>query len=148
MLKNKVIHLLSSMMFQKMKYEITDERWGPIRAYMNKVWKNPESVPDKGLLLSLSDDDFSEIFTKKRLEIVRIIQADSIKNVSQLSKKTGRQLSAVMRDLGILKKYGIVELVKKGNNVTPLLAKEVLIIPLVELKTKNLEGDCCSGLEK
>ncbi len=122
-----------------MKYEMTDERWDTAKAYLNKVWKQPGKYPDKGMILSLSDEEITQVFTKKRLELVRLIQSKKSKNTTALANLAGRRLSAVIRDLKLLEKFHIVELEKKGKNIVPTVTKEILILPLVKLKTRALE---------
>ncbi|MBI2598572.1 MAG: hypothetical protein HYW50_05265 [Candidatus Diapherotrites archaeon] len=121
-----------------MKYKMTDEKWDTVMAFLNKVLENPNKYPDKGLLLSLSDEEMTQIFTKKRLELVRLIQSKKPKNATGLSEITGRQLSAVMRDLELLEKLHVIELEKNGKNIVPRVTKELLILPLVKLKPKRL----------
>lgn len=121
-----------------MKYEMTDERWDAVKAYLNKVWKQSDKHPDKGLLLSLSDEEITQVFTKKRLELVRLIQSKKPKNATALANLAGRQLSAVIRDLEVLNKFHIVGLEKKGKNIVATVTKEILILPLVKLKTRAL----------
>ncbi|HLD58042.1 MAG TPA: hypothetical protein VI977_00160 [archaeon] len=121
-----------------MAYKTTEERWDAIKAYLNKVWKDPGKYPDTGLLLSLSDDEITQIFTKERLKLIRLIQGKKPKNATKLSELAERQLSAVIRDLELLEQFQIVELQKKGKNLVPTVKKEILILPLVKLKPKIL----------
>ena len=121
-----------------MEYKMTDERWNAVKAYLNKVFKNPTKYPDEGVLLSLSDEEMTQVFTKKRLELIRLIQNKKPKNATNLSELAGRQLSAVMRDLELLEKSQIVELEKKGKNIIPKVIKEILVLPLINLKAKKL----------
>jgi len=117
-----------------MKYKMTDERWESIHAYLNYAIRNPEKVPDKGVLLALSTEELSHVFTKKRLELINAIKGNEGDSVSALSKNLGRKLSAVDRDLKTLENFGIVALEKKGRVVTPSLKAEILLLPLVEAK--------------
>lgn len=121
-----------------MAYKMTEEKWDAIKAYLNKVWKEPDKYPDKGLLLSLSDEEITQIFTKERLKLVRLTQDKKPKNATELSELAERRLSAVIRDLELLERFHIVELEKKGKNVVPTVKKEILILPLVKLKAKTL----------
>jgi len=123
---------------KNLKYEMTEERWDAIKAYLNKVWKQPNKYPNKGLLLSLSDEEITQLFTKKRLELVRLIQGKKPKNATHLAKLADRRLSAVIRDLELLNKFHVVELEKKGKNVVPTVIKGILILPLMKLKTTAL----------
>jgi len=122
-----------------MVYKMTDGRWQAIMAYLNRVWKNHDKYPDEALLLSLSDEEITQVFTKKRLELIRLIQNKKPKNATQLGKSTNRRLSAVMRDLELLEKFSIIELEKKGKNIVPRVEKEILILPLVKLEAKKLK---------
>ncbi len=117
-----------------MRYELTAEKWNAVKDYLNRVWRSPDKYPDRGLLLSLSDEDMTHAFTKKRLELVRLVQSKKPKNATELSRLAGRRLSAVIRDLELLEGLHMVELHKKGKNVVPTVTKEIIILPLVEFK--------------
>ena len=121
-----------------MAYEMTEEKWDAVKAYLNKVWKEPGKYPDNGLLLSLSDEEITRIFTKERLKLVRLIQDKKPKNATGLSELAERRLSAVIRDLKLLEQFHIVELQKKGKNIVPTVKKEILILPLIKLKARTL----------
>ena len=45
----------------------------------------------------------------------------------------------MLRDLELLQGFHVVELQKKGKNIVPHCSKELLVLPLVELKTKRLQ---------
>lgn len=122
-----------------MAYKMTTEKWDSIKAYLNKVWKEPDKFPDKGLLLSMSDEEITKIFTKERLRLIRLIQEKKPKNATELSRLVERRLSAVIRDLELLESFHIVELQKQGKNIVPQVKKEILILPLVKLKAKTLQ---------
>ena len=122
-----------------MKYKMTDERWNGIMAYMNKVLENPDKYPNKGLIMPLSDEEMTHLFTKKRLELVRLIQNKKPNNVTKLSELASRKISAVMRDLMLLEKFSIVKLEKKGKNVKPKVTTEILILPLVKIEAEKLQ---------
>lgn len=121
-----------------MEYPLTNERWDAIKSYLAKVWASPDEHPDNGLLLSLSDDELTQLFTKKRLALLRLVQNRSPKNATELSRLAGRRLSAVMRDLELLEKLHIVNLERAGKSVVPKVGKEILILPLLNLKTRKL----------
>jgi len=122
-----------------MKYKLTDEKWDAVKLYMNRLLRNPDKYPDRATLVSLSDEEMTQLFTKKRLELVRVIQKSKPSNISALSELVGRRISAVMRDLELLEKFMIVKLEKKGKNVKPRVIKSLLILPLVKLTPKSLE---------
>ncbi|MBI4052938.1 MAG: hypothetical protein HY394_02780 [Candidatus Diapherotrites archaeon] len=122
-----------------MAYRLSEEKWSAIKSYLGKVWDNPGSYPDNALILSLSDEETTRIFTKKRLELIRLIQGKNPQSASALGKLANRKLSAVMRDLELLKKFHLVELNKKGKTVVPAMTKEIIVIPLAKLPAKKPE---------
>ena len=75
-----------------MKYEMDDAGWDSIKGYLSKAWENPDKYPDNALLLSLDEKEMSQIFTKKRLELIGAIQVRKPKNATELSKKINRKL--------------------------------------------------------
>jgi len=117
-----------------MRYKMTDKRWESIHAYLNYAIKNPDKIPDRGVLLALSTEELSQVLTKRRLELINAMRGNERQSVSDLSKNLGRKLSAVERDLKILENFGIVSMEKKGRVVTPILKGEILLLPLVEAK--------------
>ena len=51
----------------KMKYKMTEERWKSIKQFLDYAIEKPEKVPDKGVILSLSDKEVSKVFTRRRI---------------------------------------------------------------------------------
>lgn len=125
-----------------MKYEMTQERWQSILAFLKEDFKHPGKPPEKVLLLSLSKEELPKLFTRKRLELVECIKRREV-TISQLAKVTKRELSAVERDLKILEGLGIVTLKKTGREVRPFIEKEVLILPLmIPKKLEHVSAKC------
>ena len=122
-----------------MNYKLTNKKWSNVMAFLNKVMENPAKYPDKGVILSLSDDEMTQVFTKKRLELVRLIQNKKPSNATKLSELAGRRLSAVMRDLDLLEKFHVIELEKNGKNIKPTVKSEILVLPLIDIKAKKLQ---------
>lgn len=115
-----------------------DKKFETIKAFFEKVWEKPEQFPDKALILPLEEQEISEIFTRRRIEIIKDV-AKFEGSLSEIAKRTGRELSAVQRDVKILEKAGILEMEKQGRIVRASLKGEILILPLVELKTLRLK---------
>jgi predicted transcriptional regulator len=125
-----------------MKYEMTQERWQSILAFLKEDFKHPEKTPSNILLLSLSKEELPKLFTRKRLELVECIKRREV-TISQLAKITKRELSAVDRDLKILEGLGILTLKKTGREVRPAIDKEVLILPLmVPKRLEHVSAKC------
>ncbi|MCX6802800.1 MAG: hypothetical protein NT067_06855 [Candidatus Diapherotrites archaeon] len=115
-----------------------DGKWRSVKEYLSKVWDNPSAYPNEALLLSLSQEEISSVFTKKRLELVKILRDKRPANVTELSRLAGRKLTAVLRDLYLLEKFQIVKMEKKGKNIAPQIAKSVIVIPLAKIEAKEM----------
>jgi predicted transcriptional regulator len=119
-------------------YKMTDERWEGILRYFEHLWSDPkrlESIPERSLLLSLSEEEVTRVF----MELVRVLKEKEPETMTSLAELVKRDLTAVERDLQILKGFGIVELEKVGRTVKPRVTKDFLILPLVPLKPFTLE---------
>jgi DNA-binding transcriptional ArsR family regulator len=114
-----------------------DKKFETIKTFFEKVFENPEKFPDKALILPLDEQEISEIFTKKRIEIIKEVAKSEI-SLSEIAKRTSRELSAVQRDVEILERAGILETEKQGRVVRASLKGEILILPLVEIKQLRL----------
>ena len=118
-----------------MEYKMTDEKWESIMAFIRESVKHPERTPDNVLLLSMSKEELTQVFTKRRIELIEAIKKqgnNSRKTMSELSESLGRELSAVQRDLNALEELGLVEMEKNGREVTPRIEKEFLVLPLLK----------------
>lgn len=123
-------------------YKMTDERWEGIMRYFERLWADPkklEKLPEKSIILSLTEDEVIRIFTRKRLEIVRTLKEKKPQSITALSEMVKRDLTAVERDLKILEEFGIVELEKKGRTVKPKVEKDFLILPLIPITAYTLK---------
>lgn len=116
-------------------YKMTDEKWESTMAFIREIIKNPEKTPDDVLLLSLSKEELTQLFTKRRIELIEAIKKREPSTMSELAKLLERELSAIERDLKILEGLGLVRLEKKGREVTPVIEKEILVLPLTKPMT-------------
>ncbi len=117
--------------------KMSDEKWDAIMRFFSGLWSEPEELdklPEKSIVISLSEGEITKIFTKKRIELVRVIKERNPASMGELAELVMRDLTAVVRDLKILKEFGIVELEKKGRIVKPRVEKELLILPLGPLE--------------
>lgn len=93
-------------------------------------------LPNKALIC-LDFGATLDIFTKKKLEIIDCINRYNPKSVQQLANLTKRMKQAVDRDLKILERYEIVELMREGRNVIPRVKREVILFNLKGQKLKE-----------
>ena len=116
-----------------MRYKTDERKWEAIKGYLDMAWKKPGRYPE-GILLSLDDRELASLFTKERIRVIRLLRSSSQMTMGQLAKKLKRKLPAVERDLRHLEGMGIVDIRKKGRVTYPALAKEILLLPLIDVK--------------
>lgn len=98
---------------------------------IQSILKNPkllETIPDKVVFFDFSRDDWSHIFTPKRIELLNCINTESPKNLTELAELTGRSVENIYRDIKYLEKFEIVETRKNGRDSKPELIKSSVII--------------------
>ncbi len=111
-------------------HKISDEKWESAMAFIRESIKNPDKFPDDVLLLSLSKEELTKLFTKKRIELIEAMKREGPRTMSELARFLERELSAIDRDLNALEDIGLVRLEKNGREVTCSIEKEILILPL------------------
>jgi predicted transcriptional regulator len=93
-------------------------------------------IPDNAIILD--PDILVEIFTKKRLELIKFINKYSPNSLQELADLTKRKKQAVDRDLKILEKHELIKIQKSGKNIIPKVEKKFLVLGLTDL-TKGYE---------
>ncbi|MBI5061270.1 MAG: hypothetical protein HZB67_03070 [Candidatus Aenigmarchaeota archaeon] len=121
-----------------MKKNEMELRWNAIKLFLDKVIKNPEEYPNKALIFVWPPEEISTIFSKEKLRLIDIITKRKPKTISNLAKLVDREISAVDRDLKLLEKYDIVRLERKGRTVKPIIIKEIMVLPLVNIEPRYL----------
>jgi len=87
---------------------------------INKFLKNPRLVEEEpGDVLFLTPAQFSEIFSKSRVETLKTIGDLRPKTMTDLARKLKRPKESVSRDVGILSRAGIVEISTRGLYRSP-----------------------------
>ncbi len=97
---------------------------------IRSMLEDPESTPDKVLILDISKENLSMLFSPSKLEILKILREKKIKSVGGLAKELKRPVESVSKDLKILQAYGLLELVQNGQQKTPKLEKEFLVVTI------------------
>ena len=75
-------------------------------------------------------DDIYDIFTEKRLEIVREIRQSNPSSIRDLAEKLERDIKNVYEDLNILSRHHIVSFEIIGRRKRPMAKKDLIIIRL------------------
>lgn len=109
------------------------------------VVEDTVKVPDNALIF-LNYEDLLEIFTKKRLELIKLINRVKPKSLQQLADLTNRKKQAVNRDLKILERHEVLKLEKEGRNVIPKINKKLILFPLTsKISINEIENTVENG---
>jgi len=87
-------------------------------------------LPDEVIFMPLTDNEWKEIFTEKRIELIRTISGKKPKSIGSLAKILNRQQEAVSRDIKHLQNLGIIKLVRRSKEKMPIIEKKILIMPI------------------
>lgn len=100
---------------------------------MNRIKEGSSVKPKKGLSFG-SVEDFREFFTPRRIELLRVIKHRNPGSLYELAKLTGRDFKAVVTDIKILEKYGILDTkkvaLKNGYKVKPIFDYDRLCVDI------------------
>ena len=77
-----------------------------------------------------SKDDMFDIFTEKRMEMVREIFSNKPSSIRELAENLDRDIKNVHDDLGILSKHHIISFEVMGRKKRPLVKKDIIVIKL------------------
>jgi predicted transcriptional regulator len=86
------------------------------------VDKEPEDV------LFLRPEEFSQIFTKNRVEVLKKIGDSNPRSMGDLVESLKRPKESISRDVGILTKSGLVEIETRGIYRCPKLVNRQLSV--------------------
>lgn len=100
-----------------------------LKKAIGKTIKHP-STSDRTIIFVRDAKTISKILSEKRLELLRAIKDHPHYNVSMLADLLKRKQEAVSRDLGVLKRFGLVELEKTAKEVTPAIKGTKVMIEI------------------
>lgn len=80
----------------------------------------------------LTFNDFSKFFTSKRLELINLMSKNNFDSISEISRRTKRDIKNIYDDLKILEKLGFISLNKNNKNISPKLKVESIFIDFSE----------------
>ena len=107
-----------------------ERKTGKFNSLINGIVNETIDIPDNALVF-LDYDDLLEVFTRKRLELIRMIEDARPNSLKELAKLTNRKKQSINRDLKILERQEVLRLERNGRNVIPRLNKRVIMIPLL-----------------
>ncbi|HDQ60007.1 MAG TPA: hypothetical protein ENN30_02330 [Candidatus Woesearchaeota archaeon] len=71
-----------------------------------------------------------DIFTEKRMEVLKIVRHEHPKSIRKLAEHLDRDIKNVFEDLMLLKKARLIEFVKEGRCKRPVVRKKIIVIRL------------------
>jgi predicted transcriptional regulator len=99
------------------------------KALLKGILDGTIDIPDNALVF-LEPETMNEIITPKRLELISLIKKKRPSSVNKLASLSGRLKQAVVRDLKILEKYGLVMMERKGRYAKPVLKRKYVLFSL------------------
>lgn len=88
---------------------------------LDQLVKDPsyqDKMPRAAIYFS-SMKQLTSILTRKKMELFEYVAADFSKNVKEIAIELHRKDEAVSRDLKQLEKFGLIEMIRKGNKAYP-----------------------------
>ncbi len=94
-------------------------------------------IPDNALVVDF--DSTLNIFTKKRIELIDIINAHAPASVQELANISNRTKQAVDRDLKLLERFDVIGLEQRGKFTIPIVKREMIVLNLRKPKPQKQE---------
>jgi len=94
-----------------------------------EIFEEIEKEFNKPLLVNLNkkSEDFSEVFSSRRIELIRAIQRETFNSIRELAQSIDRDIKNVWGDLEILEKHHIISLRKEGRRKVPKLRRKCIV---------------------
>jgi predicted transcriptional regulator len=106
-----------------------EEKFEIFKKFIEKAMHMPDVFPDEVIILPLTDMEWKNIFTEKRVELVKTISEKS-RSITQLAKVLNRHQEAISRDIKYLEDVGIVKVKIRGKERIPVIDKKLIVMPL------------------
>lgn len=94
-------------------------------------------IPNNALVVDF--DSTLNIFTKKRIELIDLINAHTPASVQELADISNRTKQAVDRDLKLLERFDVIRLEQRGKFTIPIVKREIIVLNLRKPKLQKQE---------
>lgn len=111
------------------------EKAESIKNIVDDIINERIDVPDNALVIDF--DATLNIFTKKRIELLDLINLYEPMSVQELSDISNRTKQAVDRDLKLLEQFDVIKLEKRGKFTIPIVKREIVVLNLKKPKQPN-----------
>ncbi|MBD3312125.1 hypothetical protein GF352_01565 [archaeon] len=81
----------------------------------------------KAMIVDPFSDDFFDVFTRKRIELVKAIMDNEPRSIRALAQRVERDIKNVFNDLKLLHNFRIIEFKKIGRCKKPIVKKKTII---------------------
>ena len=79
-------------------------------------------------IINLNNTKTLEIFTEKRIQILKIVKNKNPSSIRELARLVERDIKNVWADLELLCKFNLIDLMKNGRSKKPVVKYKTLII--------------------
>ncbi len=104
-----------------------------LKSLIRRVVREEVDLPDEALIF-LDLHTLLQVVTEKRVELIELIAKHNPHSIQEIANMSNRQKQAVDRDIKILEKYGVIELIPEGRNRIPRLVKRIVVFNLAGSK--------------
>ncbi len=108
-----------------------------IKGLVDDIINERVNIPDNALVIDY--DASLNIFTKKRMELIDIINIYAPTSIQELADISNRTKQAVDRDLKLLERFDVIELEKRGKFTVPIVKREMIVLNLRKPKPQKEE---------
>lgn len=124
-------------MMKKHSKEEMEKRNVRFNRLIDGIINGTTNIPNNSLIMD--SEMMPEIMTKKRLELLRLIEHHHPKSINELAGLAKRKKQAVDRDLKMLERFELVRMQKIGRIVLPRIRRKLVILG-VEQGDKNYDA--------
>ncbi len=108
-----------------------------IKGLVDDIINERIDIPDNALIVDF--DATLNIFTKKRIELINIINIYAPTSMQELANISNRTKQAVNRDLKLLERFDVIELKRCGKFTIPVVKREIIVLNLGKPKPQKEE---------
>lgn len=96
---------------------------------INVIKKMSEQMDElsKSMIIDPFSDDFFEVFTKKRMELMKDIIDNEPNSIRELASSVERDIKNVFEDLKLLHGFNLIEFEKEGKCKKPVVKSRTII---------------------
>ena len=106
-----------------------DEMFERMKRFMNET--------EKTLFLDPFQDDFFEVFTQKRMELIRAIRSNQPSSIRALAKIVDRDIKNVFNDLQMLNEKNMIDFVNQGRSKKPVVKKHTIVFTFKKINRSD-----------